>query len=159
MSNSLGDMERQVAEHIAAMVDDSLRFGAAGDWYNAVQSIRPIFAQYGPDEGFAWTRAMIRRLPIDRCGCEEGHPVQPVVAQLDTDTGAVTVRDIHDADIPTGIRVLAQMIAATANDDYDTARALWDAVVDNEDTEATFTIMERALFYAVQALREEAGRS
>jgi hypothetical protein len=142
-----------VAARIAVIVSDGLTRGVAGDWNGAVDTMRPLFTEFGPVEAYAWICAMIRHIPVEDCG--NGEPVRPVVAQLDTFNGTFIHRDINDEDVPRGVRTLSQMIAALANGDDDTAQALWAAVVTNEDSEATVDIMRGALLWAIRAVREE----
>jgi hypothetical protein len=145
----------RVAEHIAEIVSDGLTRGVAGDWTGAVLTMRPLFTEYGPIEAYAWLCAMLRHIPTEACGC--GEPVRPTVAQLDTFRGVVVMRDINDEDVPRGVRTLSQMIAALANGDDDTAQALWAAVVNSEDSDATVDIMRGALLWAIRAVREREG--
>jgi hypothetical protein len=143
------------AARIAVMVSDGLTRGVAGDWNGAVDTMRPLFTEFGPVEAYAWLAAMIRHIPVHDCGC--GEPVRPVVSQLDTFSGQVILRDINDEDVPRGVRMLSQMIAALGNGDDDTAQALWAAVVNSEDSDATVDIMRGALLWAIRAVRERAG--
>jgi len=153
------DEERRVAAHIAQMVEEGLRLGVAGDQLGAVETMRPLFYEYGPAEAYVWVRAMLRHVPTHApgCDCDRDEPQRAIVQSRDTVTGEIIERDIDDPEIPTGIRTLARMIAAHDNGDDDTVLALWQATVDSRDDDALSAIMHRVLIYAVRGRRYALG--
>jgi len=153
MLTNEGD-ERARAAHVAWMAEQAVELAAAGDRLNALLVIRPLFADYGPDESYAWVRAVLRYSVPRR---PEGAPITRASAmRLDRATGTWTPHAVDDPEVPAAVRTYAQMVAAQANGDDDTERALWQAVSASDDSDAIGVIMLTALDAAVRVVR--AGR-
>ena len=148
MSEPTNKEQLRVAQHIAEMADESVSHGLRGDMPSAVGTLAPLFYEYGPDEAYAWVRAVLRKVVVPPCDC--GMPHWPVIAQWDADQQKAVPRDVHDPEVPLSVRLLAQMIAAQSNGDEDTEYALWNAAVTAEDAETVTAVMNRALLYAVR---------
>lgn len=143
--------ERARAAHLAFIAEHAIDCAAAGDNLGALLFMRPLFAEYGPDEGYAFTRRVLRASVPPAA---PGAITPATVMHIDPDSGTVHHHAVDDPEVPQWVRLYSQIVAAQSNGDDDTERALWNAAVElDHDGSIIGNIMMNAVQAGANVLR------